>query len=209
VPARDSAEYAAWVDACRALLPPAPADVLDLATGTGFLATLAAGLGHRVTGIDLAEPMLAEARANAAAHGLDATFASGDAVAPGFAPASFDAITCRHFLWTLREPGSAFRNWRALLRPGGRVIAIDGFWFAAEEPPGLEEPAADDLFGQHYTAETRRALPAMSMRDPGPLVELFRNAGFDPVTLDHLTEVHRLADDPPGDEPWYVIVAYR
>ena len=41
------------------------ADVLDAGTGTGFVAMIAAALGHRVTAIDLAEPMLAIARAEA------------------------------------------------------------------------------------------------------------------------------------------------
>ena len=89
------------------------------------------------------------------------------------------------------------------------MIAVDGFWFGDDEQSGLEEPAADDLFGQHYTAVTKAALPAMSMRDPDPLAEMFRAAGFDPVSIDHLAEVHALAADPPGDEPWYVIIAGR
>ena len=43
VPGRDSEEYAAWVAALRSLLPPAPADILDIGTGTGFVALIAAG----------------------------------------------------------------------------------------------------------------------------------------------------------------------
>src|SRR5262245_9423365 len=53
------AERRAWLAALRELSPPAPADVLDAGTGTGFLAWLLAELGHRVTGVDLAEAMLA------------------------------------------------------------------------------------------------------------------------------------------------------
>jgi ubiquinone/menaquinone biosynthesis C-methylase UbiE len=210
VPARDSAEYAAWVDAMRGLLPPPPADVLDIATGTGFLATIAAGLGHRVTGIDLAETMLAEARRNAAQSAVEATFALGDAVAPAFTRESFDALTCRHFLWTLRDPATAFRNWFALLRPGGRVVAIDGFWFA-ESPPTDDsaEPGPNDVFSQHYTPVTRAALPVMALRDPDPVATMFRAAGFEPVEIEYLSAVHALADDPPGAEPWYVIVARK
>jgi protein-L-isoaspartate O-methyltransferase len=210
VPSRDGAEYRAWVEAMRALLPAAPADILDIATGTGFLATIAAGLGHRVTGIDLAETMLSEARKNASELGVEATFTLGDAVTPALPAASFDAITCRHFLWTLREPETALRNWSALLRAGGRVVAIDGFWFTEPAPESESgEPNPGDIFGQHYTPATRAALPVMSLREPGHVVEMFRTTGFDPVTLDHLTAVHALAEDPPGDEPWYVIVATK
>jgi hypothetical protein len=62
VVAPDTTEYAAWVEAVSALLPSEPSDVLDVGTGTGFLAFIVAALGHRVTGIDLAEGMLAVAQ---------------------------------------------------------------------------------------------------------------------------------------------------
>jgi SAM-dependent methyltransferase len=206
VPARDSAEYRAWVEAVRDLLPPQPAQVLDIATGTGFLALIAAGLGHRVTGIDLSAAMVAQAKAEAGRRGLQGTFQVADAVSPPFPNASFDAIVCRHFLWTLREPLTALANWRALLRPGGPVIAIDGFWF--REPP-QDEPAGEGpgLFAEHYTRETVAALPVMRATEVGAVEKLFREAGFARVEVSYLTAVHSLAEDPPGTEPWYVITA--
>ncbi len=206
VPQTSSAEHAAWIEAMEGLLPPASADVLDIGTGTGYLALIAAGLGHRVTGIDLAPTMLAEAQASATRRGLQVVFAEGDAVAPPFAAESFDAITNRHFLWTLREPEVAFRNWLRLLRPGGRVVAIDGFWFGDAEPDEEAEPGP---FEQHYTRETRMALPAMSMKSPGPIAAMFRAAGFADAQVGDLGPVHALAEDPPGTEPWYVIVATK
>jgi SAM-dependent methyltransferase len=205
---RDSAEYDAWVAAIARLLPPAPADILDIACGTGFLSLIAAQLGHRVTGIDLSEQMLAEAQLNAEEQQLDAEFQAGDAVAPPFPPESFDAITNRHFLWTLREPETAFRNWHTLLRLGGRVVSIDGFWFG-DQPQDDAPPSPDDIFGQHYTNDTRAALPVMSMRTPEEVAELFRNSGFSAVEIEHLADVHALAENPPGNEPWYVITAHR
>jgi ubiquinone/menaquinone biosynthesis C-methylase UbiE len=131
VPPPRSAEHDAWVAAIRDALPEPPSDVLDVGTGTGFVARTAATLGHRVTGIDLSEQMLGIAREHAERDGVVVRFAIGDAVAPQFSPASFDAVTSRHLLWTLREPVRAFANWRALLRPGGRAVAFDGFWFSA------------------------------------------------------------------------------
>ncbi len=90
-------------------------------------------------------------------RGLDVTFGLGDAVAPAMAEMSVDIIVCRHFLWTLREPEVALGNWRRLLRPRGRVVVIDGFWFVndgdtseAEKEPGL--------FERHYTKQTREGL---------------------------------------------------
>jgi ubiquinone/menaquinone biosynthesis C-methylase UbiE len=209
VPARDGAEYAAWVDAMRDLLPPTPADVLDLATGTGFLALIAARLGHRVAAIDASGEMLEQARMNAGPEGVDIAFDLGDAVAPAFADDSFDAITNRHFIWTLREPERAFRSWRALLRPGGRIVAIDGFWFAAPANEDAAREEAPGLFEKHYTRATRAVLPIMQLASPEPVAEMFRAAGFTKVSISHLTRVHALAKDPPGKQPWYVIVAKR
>jgi 2-polyprenyl-3-methyl-5-hydroxy-6-metoxy-1,4-benzoquinol methylase len=65
-----SAEYQRWVAALASALPDSPADVLDVASGTGYLALAAASLGHRVTAVDLAPAMLQELRATAAARGL-------------------------------------------------------------------------------------------------------------------------------------------
>ena len=58
--------YIAWSSAVRDAFPDTPCDVLDVGTGTSFLALIAAELGHRVTGIDLADGMLAVARSRAA-----------------------------------------------------------------------------------------------------------------------------------------------
>lgn len=131
VAALGSNEYKAWVEALRSLLPSTPADVLDVGTGTGFVALIAAELGHRVVGTDLSEAMLGEARREASRRGVQVRFEFGDAVTPEFPPGTFDAIVARHLLWTLREPAEAFQNWRGLLGPHGCVVAIDGHWVSA------------------------------------------------------------------------------
>jgi SAM-dependent methyltransferase len=208
VPSADSPEHRAWVEAIKDLLPPAPADVLDIATGTGFVALIAAGLGHRVTGIDLSDAMLDEARAAARRLGLAVSFRRDDAVAPEFGAASYDAIISRHFIWTLREPVRALQNWLRLLRTGGCVVAIDGFWFdqTATDDSGPDTPA---LFARHYTNETRAALPAMQWTSVGPVAAMFKEAGFTQVTTGDLGAVHALSEAPPSSQPWYVVVAHR
>ena len=205
VPRRDSAEYQAWVRAIERLLPAAPADVLDIGTGTGFVAVNAAAMGHRVIGLDLSAEMLAEARKEAERRALNASFILGDAVRPPLPEESLDAIICRHFIWTLREPDLAFRNWLRLLRPGGRVIAIDGFWFSASDADVEKEP---DVFKQHYTQEVRAAIPAMGWARVDPLVDLLAQAGFSDASVSDLADVHALAEAPPSAQPWYVVVAY-
>ena len=155
-----SAQYRRWVDALAAILPDRAGDVLDVAAGTGYLALAAASLGHRVTAVDLAPGMLDELTANAATRGLTVDARLGDAVAPDFPPASFDVVTSRHLLWTLREPATAMANWKRLLRPHGRLVAVDGFWFTGGDHD------APPLFAEHYTPDTRRALPLMHLDGP-------------------------------------------
>lgn len=172
VAAYGSAEYRTWVDVLASVLPEPPADVLDVASGTGYLALAAALLGHRVTAVDLAPAMIDELIAHAAARGLEVDARLGDAVAPGFAPASFDAVTSRHLLWTLREPARAVGNWRDLLRRGGRLLAVDGFWFTGGDGD------APPLFAEHYTPATTRELPFMHLDSPQPIVQVLTAAGF-------------------------------
>src|SRR5947207_6122898 len=77
---RTAAERAAWDRILDVVLGGRPSlDALDVGCGTGFLSLELAGRGHRVTGIDFAPQMLAEARKKAAAQGLAVRFEEGDA----------------------------------------------------------------------------------------------------------------------------------
>jgi SAM-dependent methyltransferase len=193
-----SAQYQRWVDALASVLPDPPGDVLDVATGTGYVALAAAALGHRVTAVDLSPAMIDELAASAAARSLVVDARLGDAVAPDFPPASFDALTSRHLLWTLREPARAMANWRRLLRPGGRLVAVDGFWFTEWDDGDV--PA---VFAEHYTAGTREALPLMHLDGPEPILGLLTAAGFTDVAVETRPELNLGAGVP------YLITATR
>src|SRR5258705_7800203 len=125
---RTEAERAAW-DRIVALAVGgrAPLDALDVGCGTGFLSLELARRGHRVTGVDFAPQMLAEARRKAASEqSLAVRFEEGDAEALQFSDASFDLVITRHVLWTLPHPEAAIDEWMRVLRPGGRLAGIDG-----------------------------------------------------------------------------------
>jgi ubiquinone/menaquinone biosynthesis C-methylase UbiE len=115
------------LEAFRALMRSAfgtePRDVLDLACGTGEITRAALTLGHRVTGIDFAEPMIARARAK---HQGRARIMMCDAEHLLFEDASFDGAVTRHLVWTLTDPEKAFSEWFRVLRPGGRLLVLDG-----------------------------------------------------------------------------------
>ena len=192
-------EYRLWLHAVGAVLPDEPSDVVDLATGTGFLALIAAELGHRVTGMDLSTEMLSLAERTARERGLDVRFAPGDAVAPAVGPHSVDVVTNRHLLWTLREPEKAMANWLRMLRPDGLVLSVDGFWFAHE---GEKDPDSPNVFDQHYSPATRAALPFMGLADTGPIVETFERAGYTDVQAEYLPA---LTNVQAGATPYFIV----
>lgn len=99
---------------------------LDLASGTGVISHLMDDLGYRVTGLDWAEPMLERSKSKAAERGRQIRFVLGDAENTYEADDSFDVIVTRHLVWTLVDPAAAFAEWFRVLKPGGRILIIDG-----------------------------------------------------------------------------------
>jgi ubiquinone/menaquinone biosynthesis C-methylase UbiE len=102
--------------------------VLDLGCGTGSLALLAAEAGHRVIGVDLSSRMIERARAKLAATPVATALVVGDAAAPPIGDRTLDAVVVRHLVWALPDPHAALRRWVALLRPGGRLVLVEGRW---------------------------------------------------------------------------------
>ena len=125
---RDSLVLEAWTELLKTWIPAANATILDIGCGTGSLSVILARLGHTVTGIDLSPSMISLARTKAAAYGLEIEFHIMDASHVQFAEHQFDMILCRHLLWALSEPEQVLQRWIKLLKPGGRLILIEGYW---------------------------------------------------------------------------------
>lgn len=123
---RDTEVRTAWRDLLLRVLPPAPGAVVDLGCGTGTLALLLAQQGYAVDALDFSPAMVRLAEQKLA--GTTATARMGDAADPGLAPASVDVVLCRHVLWALADPLLALRRWVSALRPGGRLVLIEGNW---------------------------------------------------------------------------------
>jgi SAM-dependent methyltransferase len=106
-----------------ALAAPRPGErFLDVACGTGNAALIAARRGARVTGVDLAERLVGVARERAAAEGLEAEFAVGDAVDLPLPDASFDVAVSVFGVIFAGDAPRAFAELIRVLRPGGRAL---------------------------------------------------------------------------------------
>ncbi len=115
-----------WTDL---LLSAAPVDrkmdILDVGTGPGVFAVLLTLEGHHVTGIDISEKMLDEARENAARYGASPEFIRMDTEDLSFPDESFDMIVSRNVVWIMQDPEAVYRKWLRLLKPGGRIVVFD------------------------------------------------------------------------------------
>lgn len=201
-------ERAAWRRLVAAILgDPSHADVprlrvLDVGTGTGMLALLAAELGHDVTGVDLSEAMLAQARHKSLDSGLAVDWRIGDAEALPVDLVGFDAVICRHLLWTLPQPATALAGWCKATRPGGLVAVIDGVHPRRRPPASWVADAAQVIqrwqaarSGEHrhdYSPETLRQLPLGRQADTRAVDALMREAGLEHVRIRWLAEVDRV-----------------
>jgi ubiquinone/menaquinone biosynthesis C-methylase UbiE len=92
------------------------------------LAFRLAELGHTVTGIDLSPRMIDQARRNAERQGLEIDLRVGDAADLDSVEQTYTLVVARHVIWNLPEPERGVTEWLRVLRPGGRLVVIEGKW---------------------------------------------------------------------------------
>jgi ubiquinone/menaquinone biosynthesis C-methylase UbiE len=98
--------------------------VLDVGTGTGIVARLAApnvAPTGKVTGLDVSPDMLSVARARALAEGLSIEWQEGQAEALPYPDQSFDLVLSQFALMFFADRKTALAEMRRVLVPGGRV----------------------------------------------------------------------------------------
>jgi demethylmenaquinone methyltransferase / 2-methoxy-6-polyprenyl-1,4-benzoquinol methylase len=107
---------------------PAPATVLDVATGTaGVALALTRRTGAHVTGLDLTEPMLRQGQARVAGAGATGRvrLVAGQAERLPFPDAAFDALTFTYLLRYVDDPAATLAELARVLRPGGAIASLE------------------------------------------------------------------------------------
>jgi len=126
--------------------------VLDLCCGHGNVSAGLINAGAEVTGLDFSPAMLDMARELVP----EALFVEGDAMAPDFDDASFDAVTIGFGMPHIPEPARAVREARRVLRSGGRLAF--SVWCG---------PEVDTALGYVFGAIAEHGDPEISL-PPGP-----------------------------------------
>lgn len=125
-------------------------DVLHVQCHIGFDTISLARRGARVTGVDFSPASLAKAAALADQAGVQARWVQADAThMPAALHASFDlAYATMGVICWIEDLSAWMRSVAAVLRPGGRLILIDGhplMNMVADQPPfSLDFPYAFD-----------------------------------------------------------------
>lgn len=95
--------------------------VLDVCCGTGVVSVTAAGLGARVTGLDLTPELLERARENSRIAGLEIDWHEGDVEHLPFAGETFDVVLSQFGHIFAPRPEVAIGEMLRVLKPGGSI----------------------------------------------------------------------------------------
>lgn len=170
--------------------------VLDVGTGTGFLANLLAEIGYTSVGIDFSEGMLEIGRVNSANRGVSVEYHLGDGDKLPFEDNSFDALVNCRVIWTLLDPVASLKEWMRVLKPGGVLLSFTRI-STPEERRMWREKAPQN----QYPEEVDRSLPLRAAS-----VEEHLNAYQDAGIMYPAAILLRkdLGLDPDAYKQWYV-----
>lgn len=176
--------------------------VLDVCCGSGASAIPAAelvGPEGFVLGVDLAESLLALARAKADVRGLqNIEFRPGDMLDLDFPDSEFDAVVCVFGIFFVPDPPAAVRELWRLVRPRGRLAITT--W-----GPRLFEPATTAFWNS--IREVRPDLyksfnPWDRICDPPSLRALLRQGGVEQAEVTSEAGTHPV----PTPDAWWSAV---
>lgn len=204
-----------WLTEIQKFLPNEKSlKILDIGTGTGFFCFLLSKIGHDMTGIDLTEDMIIEAKNTSELLKIPAKFYVMDAESPQFEKESFDVIVTRNVTWTLPNLEKAYKNWYPLLKKSGVLINFDADYCREESLVEIPENHAHTEITKEQWGiyeNMKNELRSLTNTRPKWDIELLKNAGFKDIIID--TEVgsriYTKKDKFYNPTPVFVIVAKK
>ena len=166
--------------------------VLDIGTGTGFLAIMLSQMGFNVTGVDVSEKMLSTARSKACKSGLEVDFRKVADYRLPYEDGYFDCIVNSRLLWTLVSPEETFYEGKRVLKPGGKVLSF-------MRPSGDTEKRSW-CYGDEF--EEKLTLKYMS---ESRIADIFLKCGFKGSEILYLPESISTSELPG----WYCIICEK
>jgi ubiquinone/menaquinone biosynthesis C-methylase UbiE len=163
--------------AIEALSPRIGETVLDVGCGAGQSVLQLAdrvGPGGKVTGVDIAPPLLEIARRRAAGRG-QVDFIECDALKLALPERSIDCVFSRFGVMAFPDPAAAFSNFRRMMKPSGRLAFV--CWRS------LDENELDSLPLRAAGLEGRLDPTPFSFADSGTIRTTLQAAGFRQVTI--------------------------
>jgi demethylmenaquinone methyltransferase/2-methoxy-6-polyprenyl-1,4-benzoquinol methylase len=158
-----------WRRALIEAIDPRPGQrILDVATGTGLVASALARKGATVTGIDQSEQMLAGARQRLAQHpelSDKITLIQGEAEHLPFPDEHFDALTFTYLLRYVDDRSATMRELARVIKPGGPIGMVE-----------FGVPASKPLYAA-WRVHTRVGLPLLGRAVSPAWVEVGRFLG--------------------------------
>jgi SAM-dependent methyltransferase len=163
--------------------------LLDVATGPGHVARVAAERGAMVVGLDFSRAMLERARENAPS----VEFREADATELPFADGSFDVVTMNYGLLHLSEPERAIREVYRVLRSGGTFAF--SVWAPPEAALGLGIVLSAIQRHGNLAVPLPAGPPFFRFSEPNESKRVLGEAGFERQLVQEVPQVWRL-DSP-------------
>jgi ubiquinone/menaquinone biosynthesis C-methylase UbiE len=185
--------HRALVRRIGAVVGDAPARVLDVGCGTGvFAERLHLALPNvRVWGVDLVPGMLQKGAGRWRRHAGQVLPVQGDSERLPFADGAFDFITCANSFHHYPHQDRAVAEMHRVLRPGGRLMLIDGYrdapwgWFIYDvcvaTVEGAVHHASAGRLRELFAQVGLRAIAQRVFRGPAPFL-LTEAIGSEPVS---------------------------
>lgn len=171
--------------------------VLDLGTGTGFLANMTSKMGYSTIGIDISKEMMKIGVQHANNVQANTIYMEGSVLNLPFMDNSVDYIINCRLIWTLIEVDTAIYEWNRILKPGGKIYCfnrmLDGVGLTSNEVNIYHDDTVNELL----------EIKGAPMEE---LIDLLERNGLIEVKIEKLPGLTRPGFDY---EPWFVLMGTK